>query len=142
MKGNEFVQIRLVRRPNFTGKFGIYDFKDGVSEPMVRREAERLAAITGVEFVGTLNMWERKAEARGIQPVQPVAPTAAPPVVAAVVPETGTPSYTRNELEQVADKSGIAGLREIAGPLGVSAVSIVAMINAILKAQEPKKRGA
>lgn len=43
--------------------------------------------------------------------------------------------YTKEELEAVADEKGIAGLREIADPMGVKNTSIVGLINEILQAQ-------
>ena len=43
--------------------------------------------------------------------------------------------YTREELEAVADDSGIRGLREIGDPLNVKATSLTTLIDLILKAQ-------
>lgn len=140
---NEIVQIKLVRRPSFTGKLGNYSFTDGLSEPMVRREAERLAAVTGVVFVGADSMWERKAKERGGHVIEaPVeTPKKVEPVVSVPKPPSGRMTFTREDLEKIADKGGIDGLREIATPMGLKGVQITAMIRAILAAQEAKLRG-
>ena len=44
--------------------------------------------------------------------------------------------YTRSELEQIADEKGIAGLRGIAAPMNVKGVSILALIDGILRKQK------
>lgn len=41
--------------------------------------------------------------------------------------------YTKESLAEIADKKGIAGLREIADPLGIKATSIAALIEGILE---------
>ena len=46
--------------------------------------------------------------------------------------------YTRDELEAIASNNGIAGLRDIAKPLGVRARAIKEMIDEILEAQNKK----
>lgn len=43
--------------------------------------------------------------------------------------------YTREELEEIADRRGITGLRDIAAPYGVKGRSITELINEILQAQ-------
>lgn len=43
--------------------------------------------------------------------------------------------YTREELEAIADTTGIKGLREIADPMGLTSTSIVPLIDAILETQ-------
>lgn len=43
--------------------------------------------------------------------------------------------YTREELEEIADRRGISGLRDIAAPYGVKGRSITELINEILQAQ-------
>ncbi|HGG9109455.1 TPA: hypothetical protein ACJJYX_004347 [Enterobacter cloacae] len=45
------------------------------------------------------------------------------------------PTFSREELEAVADSEGIAGLRQIGNELGVKGKGIVEMIEGILKAQ-------
>lgn len=45
-------------------------------------------------------------------------------------------TFSRSELEEVADRKGLAGLRDIAAPLGVKGRSVNDMITAILQAQD------
>lgn len=52
-----------------------------------------------------------------------------------VAPVAPTHEYTREELEQVADKGGIKGLRAIAAPFGVKGVGIKELIDETLQAQ-------
>lgn len=54
------------------------------------------------------------------------------------VEEAEAKVYTEAELAQIADEDGIAGLREIAAPLGVSDKSIRGLIPKILQAQKSK----
>jgi hypothetical protein len=44
------------------------------------------------------------------------------------------PNYTQLELEALADKEGITGLREVAEAYGVKGTSIVGLISGILAA--------
>jgi len=46
------------------------------------------------------------------------------------------PTYTREDLEAVADKDGIAGLRKIGDPIGAKGTSIAKLIDEILQAQQ------
>lgn len=52
--------------------------------------------------------------------------------------EESTVAYTREQLEEIADKSGIGGLREIGDKFNVKATSITKLISAILDAQAMK----
>jgi hypothetical protein len=47
--------------------------------------------------------------------------------------------WTEEELAKIADAKGIAGLREIATPLGIRGTSIRALIESLLKASAAKK---
>jgi hypothetical protein len=151
---NELVKIKLVKRPTFTGTFGRYAFTEGVSELMPRSEAERLAAITTVEFVDAMNMWERKRAERGElvgtrkaeQTRNKAAEQRAAKAAVALptepkselddAPHTlGKRVYTRSELEDVADSKGIAGLRSIGNPMNARSNTIRGTIDAIMKAQ-------
>lgn len=55
--------------------------------------------------------------------------------VATATANTAKQKYSKEALEEVADKDGIAGLREIGNELGVKANSITALIQEILHAQ-------
>lgn len=50
-------------------------------------------------------------------------------------PATPVPTYTRVELEAIADKNGIAGLRDIANHYGIKGRGIVELIDEIISAQ-------
>lgn len=60
--------------------------------------------------------------------VQPVDPSALS------VPSASAPVYTKEELEAIADKEGIAGLRALADPLDIKSNSISALIAAMVSA--------
>lgn len=49
--------------------------------------------------------------------------------------------YSQVELEEVADKTGIEGLREIARPLGVKSNSITKLVSEIIEAQTKRTAG-
>lgn len=69
------------------------------------------------------------------QPVQEQEPEQPP---APPEPEPEVPKWTRQELEAIADKEGIAGLREISERHGIKGRAIVELIDAILAANLPK----
>jgi hypothetical protein len=48
-------------------------------------------------------------------------------------PIVSNAKYTREELELIADKSGISGLREISDPYSIKARSVAEIINALLE---------
>ena len=136
MSESSLVQIKLLKHPEgFTGKFGNYNFTNNISEPMLRREAERLSVITSVEFIDSENIIERRQRERGevhqimeskkVAKVAPQAPVSAPE----------KPKYDRPTLESIADKEGSAGLRKIANEYNVKGRSIPELIEAIMKAQ-------
>jgi hypothetical protein len=143
---SELVRIRLLNPTltNLTGVFGNYSFIDGVSELMLRREAERLSVITAVEFVNSENLWERKARERGqitsdnlnTDPPKPHLGSQIEVLAPEPVKSKDIKTYSREELEAIADDKGIQGLREIADPLNVKGVSIRTLLDGILKAQE------
>lgn len=54
----------------------------------------------------------------------------------AVSENSALPTYTREQLESVADEKGIKGLREIAEPLAVSGRSVGDLIERIVEAQK------
>lgn len=117
----------------FNGHFGTVEFKDGVSaSPVTTIEKQRLSAILRVEDVGedvdeVIDMkvtfdTAKKQDASDVehQPAHEVA--------------IAKKAWTRAELEDVADKHGIKGLREIASAMGINAKSIKELIDAILGA--------
>lgn len=132
------MKIRLTQpgMENFNGQFGAFDFKDGLSVQDVNPiEAAGIMACVTAETVGEHEamplpevnlptMGESKVAVRpGVpEPVQPVAGKV----------------YTRAQLEEIADKGGINGLRAVA-PAGAKATSVVALIDKILAAQPQAK---
>lgn len=117
----------------FSGYFGTVEFKDGVSiKPVTSIEALRMAALLRVEQVG-----EEQDETIDMR-VNFSAPVAQPVEAAPTAPAAGEQvdgkKWTRAELEEIADKHGIKGVREIAGPMGISGKSIAELISAIVSA--------
>jgi hypothetical protein len=124
----------------YTGPIGSYNFVDGLSEhPVGYMEAQRIGAAMRVE----------DADEEGFQ-VSPAAnmyrvrdvPADDPEVLAfgKTVEVDGkavaiNERFTREQLEGIADKKGLAGLREIATRWSASARSINDMIDRIIEAQ-------
>lgn len=63
-----------------------------------------------------------------------------PMPVPELTPEEAARVWTRDELEAVADKDGIKGLRDIATPMGVRNTSIPGLIDEILAAQTKNQK--
>jgi len=136
-------RLRLVQ-PDFahyTGPIGGIEFIDGVSEHLVVwHEALRIGSSIHCE----------DADVPGFQinPSSELARTrdrdASDPIVDAVsrgehVNPEGSPlvdRYTREELEEIADKKGLTGVREIARLWSRTGRSIQECITAVLEAQE------
>lgn len=149
------MQVRLKAKgfENYTGNFGEMSFVDGVSvQELNESQINRMASITQVERldgapVGILG--KIKAAVNDKAPVVPARKRASEIEPAAVVekdePEekaqkADVKTYSRSELEDVADKEGIAGLRAIAElHEGVKGVSIISLIDGILSAQSHAK---
>ena len=136
---SDLVRIKLLKLPKgFTGKFANYSFENSISEPMLRREAERLSCVTSVEFIDSENIIERRKRERGEVQEKIKRSAANKPIKVATeapvsVPEK--PKYDRPTLESIADKEGSAGLRKIANEYNVKGRSIPELIEAIMKAQ-------
>jgi len=146
------MKIKIVESgyEGFTGMFGVVEFVDAVSVNEVSSaEANLLASIikvvdaeTGLEtgnlasealtrdkpVVVTQYLTQADIDA-GIEETNPSVAAVATPVI------VGEKTYTQEELEGVADKEGIAGLREIGDALGVKNTSIAGLIEGILAAQ-------
>jgi len=126
----------------FTGAFGLVQFENGVSVDHVSmKDAFQLSALiqmvdaeTG-DSISMLNGDEadRLATAR-VEYYPSVAEVEAQKQNA----ESAEPSvevaqaYTREELESIADKEGIAGLRKIGDALNLKGTSVAKLIDAIL----------
>lgn len=131
----------------FSGNMGTALFVDGIAEIASNYEALRIGSL-----VRLVEIDDDGNELRIASPTQEMVETRglSAEVVAyhkhGVEPEEGdkeavvedeTPvvevvRYTEDQLSALADKGGIAALREIAGPLGVKGTSIAGLIDEIL----------
>lgn len=135
----------------YTGQMGVITFEDGLSvTDVLAVDAVRVAGVIGAEWEdGTpanvsqtyLDNMHTKAPTDEEQRVASVAKTPKTSPTPADAPRTESAvTYTEEQLAQVADAQGIAGLREIADTLGIKGNSIRGLIDAILKATgAPKK---
>lgn len=136
----------------YTGQMGVIFFENGLSvSDVLPVDAVRIAGVIGGE-------WEDGAPANVSQLYLDNAHTPAPnddeqraaatvtndtprsndfDAAAQVAAEVGV-SYTEEELARIADERGIAGLREIAEPLGLKGNSISGLMQAILRAAGAK----
>lgn len=130
------MKVRIVEPgwAGFSGYLGMVEFVDGVSAGDIGRgDAAALAALVAIEDLAT----DKSPSAAQLildsnthqMPVEaPVIAQAAPaPVIAT--------TYTREQLEQIADKGGIKALRELAEPMGLKDNSIVQLIDKVLAHQ-------
>jgi hypothetical protein len=118
---------------NYTGPLGLATFVNGVAENVSPRGAAMVANVILVETdEGTNPSDSQRALDSQATPMGIPEPVSPGPAAPAAEPR---PIYTREQLEQTADKRGIEGLRELAKPYGVKSSSIVKLIQAILDAQ-------
>lgn len=123
----------------YTGQMGVIFFENGLSvADVLPVDAVRVAGVIGAEWedgrpanVSQIYLDNMQTEAAVLKdnrepeaPVEPKKEEVAAPAV----------TYTEEQLAEIADKQGIAGLREIAEPLGIKGNSIAGLISAILKA--------
>jgi hypothetical protein len=135
----------------FTGMYGAIEFKDGVSvNDVTARDVQLYGAITSIEVLGDDYTPDRPySEISHIAAISVNLPTLAEimaqnPVVDVQDERPVAPGviYTKAELEAIADKEGIAGVRAIGETMNVRAHSIVKLIEAILAAQAKFKPAA
>lgn len=133
--------IKLVEKgyEHFTGDIGGILFVDGVSEESLSNiEVNRIGAAMRIESIegNQLGITAQLAEmgSVGITDESDKRPMQEPTREAKVhvLDEEGKP-YTKESLEQIADRKGIAGLREVAEKFGVKGVSIAGIISQILE---------
>ena len=125
------MQVKLTQPgwEGFCGHLGQVLFENGVSvEDIGRGDAAFLAGILQIEEVGT---GRNPSETQRIVDQYPNAA-----VVEKVAVEVPAPvefeSYSKEQLEQIADAKGIKGLREIADSLAIKGQSITELIEKIL----------
>lgn len=133
------------------GYFGHVYFENGISvDDVSEADARLFASITPVRVVGEGKIVGDNERYQGAMEVAAVSvnyPTLADiqrgevqqvsEKVAPVEQEQSAKIYTQQELEAIADKKGIAGLREIGDPLGVKGTSVLKLIEAIMAKQSP-----
>ena len=148
------MKLRITQKgfENYSGQMGMILFKDGLSVYDVsERDANRLSALFNVTWETGEYVKITKVE---VEPSAPVgretylAPSDGKPEVVAgndgsVVyvestiadsdaPVKVTKRYSIEELEAIADKEGIVGVRKVAAPLGIRGTSINGLIEQIL----------
>lgn len=143
------MKIRMIESgyESFSGYFGTVEFKDGVSVGNVSDvEARFFASVISVEcvedgkdpganaqFQAALKMEATSTDLPTLAELRASGKIADEVKVEARAVAQGT--YTAEQLEQIADKKGIAGLREISDPLGIKGTSIAKLIEAIMEKQ-------
>lgn len=131
---------------SYTGQMGVIQFVDGLSvADVLPIDAVRVAGIIGAEWedgrpanvsqIYLDNMHtEAPTDAEQRQADIADAPKTVDTDEAKGKAEMLGVTYTEEQLSEIADKGGIAGLREIATPLGIKGNSIAVLIESILKA--------
>lgn len=135
-------RLRLVEPAfkDYTGPIGAHTFTNGVSDyPITWHEANRIGSAMRVEDADEpgyrISPAEQLVRMRHTPGDDPSVQAVGKSVVVDGEVRQVSDRYTRKELEEIADKRGLAGLRDIAGPWGVSARSIGDMIKRIIEAQ-------
>lgn len=137
---------------SYTGQMGVINFESGVSVgDVLPIDAVRVAGIIGAEWedgspanVGQLYLDNMHTSAPTKEESEKAANPDAPKTLltnddAKIKAKELGVSYTEEQLAKVADGKGIAGLREIADPLGIKGNSIRGLMDAILKAAPAPK---
>ena len=122
---------------SFCGHLGQVLFENGVSvEDVGKGDAAFLAGILQIEEVGTgrnpsdtQRIIDQYANQAPVERFDTIVETLPGPILA--------PTYSKEQLEQIADAKGIKGLREIAEPLGIKGLSITELIEKILAGLKP-----
>lgn len=140
---------------SFTGAFGTVNFENGVSvDEVSSAEARLIGAIVSIEALedGEFKSDSQKLmDAKDMPASMETLPTLAQLMSEGKVKSPETKSepeqpkqleYTKEALEEIADKKGIAGLREIGDPMGVKGASITKLIDGILSATKPAEPDA
>lgn len=135
------MKVRLTQKgyENLDGQIGSMFFKGGLTKDNVHpRDAVRMAATMACEWedgsainpaqvlLDTMNV-----SAPVVKKIEPEAPELPAAPKAPEVPKVPKATFTEEQLAKIADEKGIAGLREIAAPLGIKSNSIQGLIAAI-----------
>lgn len=127
---------------DFSGLYGITEFKNGVSlDDVSELEIMRLGALVTVERIesgaqaGPGNRILETYNNRIDPPLFQDDERALKDNLDVENADMEVEVYTQQELEQIADQKGIAGLRSIADNIGVKGKNIMELMRAILKKQ-------
>lgn len=134
------MKIKIVQQgwEKFTGTFGVVEFVDGVSvNDVSRTEAQCLAAAVSI-----VNLEGKDpSAAQAIIDTNPTPAKVASILTEDLVEKPPAVTYTADQLAEIADKSGIKGLRAIADPLNLRGNSIAELIGKILRVAGAKPEG-
>lgn len=130
---------------NFTGDFGVLKFKDGLSVTDVSAlDGRRMGILIGCTTEDGKNPLDHDVDWGGHGVLTSVPPEYSRLITVAdqermnkaknpEAPKVEKPAvWTRELLEAIADKDGIAGLRVISDPLGLKGTSIKKLMDEIL----------
>jgi hypothetical protein len=127
---------------DLTGPFGSIEFVKGRSvENLSKMEAARLGAICPIETDEGINpsaaqeMITLRSQDAVVKPQTELlvrSPAKEKPAEIVIPAASVAASITREQLEAVADKSGITGLREVAADYDVKGTSISGIIDKVL----------
>lgn len=133
------MKVRIIEPgwAGYTGPVAGIHFEDGVSVEIDGRQAFQIASILRAEGTEDEDIVAAANEqmARVVEAVSQDCEVGVDvPKVDGVEQAPVVPAgfYSREDLERIADASGISGIREIADPLGVKGTSIVKLIDGIL----------
>ena len=148
------MKVKIIQKgwEGYNGTFGAAVFKDGVAEVPSRAEALRIGSLVRLvqvetdgteggavspaqEILNTKGLSAQVVESRRAEAVEDEQTETAEDEDSSDVKET-RPTYSREQLEAIADEKGIAGIREIAAPLDVKGTSIAGLIGDILAASK------
>ena len=133
------LKLTAVGYENFTGLFGTIEYVDGLSvSDVMPQTAKRVACVISVEWEDGTKVGVADALiANQNMPAPNETATVIPPEPSTVAVESK--AWTEEELGALADEQGIAGLREIAAPLGIKGNSIAALIKGIVEKSVTKE---
>lgn len=126
-------QIRILEPgwETFSDFLGEVEFKDGVSiNPVTRFQAQRIGGNIKIEMLDGSDPSEAAEHAELVNSEVPLTVFDAP-----VIAEEAQPivyDFTRESLEDTADKKGLAGLRPIGEKYGVKSNSIIGLIDNLM----------
>jgi hypothetical protein len=138
-------RVRIVEKgwAGYTGMLGSVEFKDGISvEAPNSKELSQIGSIVRIETcdsdeqAGAAAVLQNSLHTPAPSNVTLPKPQANDDQVGAQSESQPAAKRTREQLEQIADAKGIAGLREIADPMGVKGRGIAELIAEILAAQD------